>query len=129
MAKSLTVAVCAAWQFFKQPGPGIVNTALLLTLAGFGGGKLGAVGGVATTTTVTFPTGDRVVVVPEALVADDGMVPRVTVQIAGEVAVQQLPFEQELVLPTPAPEVTWEIVELGERVSVKIAPLTGSPWL
>ena len=133
MAKSLTVAACVAWQFFMQPGPGIVNTALLLTGAGVGGGKLGAAGGVAVTTTVTVPTLARVVVVVPftvvALVLEEAMVPSVTVQIEGEVAVQQLPLEQELVFPTPAVELIWEIVEFGESVSVKIAPLTGSPWL
>ena len=133
MAKSLTFAVCAAWQFFMQPGPGIVNTALLLTSAGLGGGKLGAEGGVAVTTTVTVPTEATVVaVVPFTvveLVPDEPIVPRVTVQIAGAVVVQQLPLEQELVLPVLAVEVMVEIWELGESVSVKIAPLTGSPWL
>ena len=128
----MTFAVCAAWQFFTQPGPGIVNTALLLTFAGLGGGKLGAEGGVAVTETVTDPTEARVDdVVPftvVVLVRDEAMVPRVTVQIWGTVLVQQLPLVQELVLP-PTVEVMVGVSEFGESVSVKIAPLTGSPWL
>ena len=112
-----------------QPGAGVVNTALLLNGAGCGGGKLGAAGGTAVTTTVTVPTEARVVVVVPVVALEVPMVPRVTVQIAGEVLVQQLPLLQELAVPTPAVEVIDEIWEFGESVSVKIAPLTGSPWL
>ena len=134
MAKSLTVAVCVAWQFFMHPGPGIVNTALLLTGEGCSGGNPVAEGATAFTTTLTLPTEAKVVaVVPftvETVELDVGMVPRATEQVvAVAVVVQQLPFVQELVPPAPAVEVILEIVEFGERVSVKIPPLTGSPWL
>jgi len=133
MAKSLTVAVPVAWQFFMQPAPGMVRTALLLTGPGCSGGNVFAGGAVAVTTTLTVPgTAPRVVVVVPftvvAVVLDEGMAPRVTVQVvAVAVVVQQLPPVQELVLPgSPVME---EIVELGDSVSVKTAPLTGSPWL
>src|SRR5215468_3096818 len=134
MAKSLTVAVCVAWQFLIQPAPGMVKTALLLTGAGCSGGNVFCGGAVAVTVTLTFPAESKVVVVvPFTVVApvtDEAMVPRLTVQVvAVAVAVQQLPFEQELVDPAPAVAVIWEIVEFGESVSVKTAPLTGSPWL
>ena len=132
MAKSLTVAACVAWQFFMQPAPGIVNTALLLTGAGCRGGNPVTGGAVAITVTVTVPTLARVVVVVPftvvAVVLEVAMVPRVIVQVvAVAVVVQQLPFEQELVPPVTKVEETVEIVEFGERVSVKMAPLTGSP--
>jgi len=117
-----------------QPGPGIVNTALLLTGAGCSGGNPVVEGATALTTTLTLPTEARVVaLVPFTVVAvvlDVGMVPRVTEQVvAVAVVVQQLPPEQELLPPVPTVEEIEEIVEFGERVSVRIAPLTGSPWL
>jgi len=134
MAKSLTVAVPVAWQFLMQPAPGMVKTPLLLTGPGCSGGNEFCGGAVAVTVTLTVPAESKVVVVvPFTVVApvvDDAMVPRLTVQVvAVTVIVQQLPFEQELLDPAPAVELTWEIVEFGESVSVKTAPLTGSPWL
>jgi len=130
MAKSLAVAVCVAWQFFRQPGPGIFNDALLLTGDGCSGGNPVSGGAVAVTTTVTVAAEVRVVVVVPLTVVtavrDWGMVPRLTVQTWGTVAEQQLPPEQELAPPGAVIE---EIVEFGESVSVRTAPLTGSPWL
>src|SRR5215469_1899855 len=110
MEKSLTVAVCVAWQFCMQPAPGIINTALLLTGEGCSGGNPVTGGAVAITETLTFPTKAWIVVVAPFTVVtevpDVGMVPRVTEQVvAVAVVVQQLPPVQELVDALPTVEV------------------------